>query len=142
MVVAKFGSVGTPREFLIKLVTSQSILIRKKSRMATCHFFESTRTIVYDVVLPQYKCNTEKMTASKTATLSFRIEPALKEALREAAERERRSIANMIEVLIRDHCGRSGITIHEYDIVCGDTAFELKSAEKNEPSTISNKKKL
>lgn len=53
------------------------------------------------------------MASGKTSTLTFRIEPALKEALRIAAEREHRSIANMIEVMIREHCGRNGITIQE-----------------------------
>ena len=53
------------------------------------------------------------MATSKTSTLTFRIEPALKEALRIAAERDHRSIANMIEVMIRDHCGRIGIAIQE-----------------------------
>ena len=53
------------------------------------------------------------MATAKTSTLTFRIEPALKEALRVAAERDHRSIANMIEVMIRDHCGRNGITIPE-----------------------------
>ena len=55
------------------------------------------------------------MATAKTATLSFRIEPGLKEALRTAASREHRSIANMVEVLIRDHCGRTGITIPEQE---------------------------
>ena len=54
------------------------------------------------------------MATGKTSTLTFRIEPALKEALRVAAERDHRSIANMIEVMIRDHCGRNGITIQEH----------------------------
>ncbi|MEX2165137.1 MAG: ribbon-helix-helix protein, CopG family [Sulfuricaulis sp.] len=53
------------------------------------------------------------MAIAKTTTLTFRIEPALKEALRTAAEREHRSIANMVEVLIRDYCGRNGVTIPE-----------------------------
>lgn len=53
------------------------------------------------------------MATGKTSTLTFRIEPALKEALRVAAEREHRSIANMVEVLIRDWCGRNGIAIPE-----------------------------
>ena len=52
-----------------------------------------------------------RMATGKTTTLTFRIEPAVKEALRTAADREHRSIANMVEVLIRDHCGRNGITI-------------------------------
>jgi hypothetical protein len=53
------------------------------------------------------------MAKAKTATLTFRIEPGLKEGLRTAADREHRSIANMIEVLIRDWCGRNGIAIPE-----------------------------
>lgn len=51
------------------------------------------------------------MAAAKTATLTFRIEPGLKEALRTVAEQEHRSIANMVEVMIRDYCGRNGVTI-------------------------------
>jgi len=53
------------------------------------------------------------MAITKTTTLTFRIEPALKEALRIAAEREHRSVANMVEVMIRDHCGRVGVPIAE-----------------------------
>jgi hypothetical protein len=53
------------------------------------------------------------MATGKTTTLTFRIEPELKEALREAAAREHRSIANMVEVLIRDYCGRNSIGIPE-----------------------------
>lgn len=51
------------------------------------------------------------MAISKTATLTFRIDPGLKEALRVAAQMEHRSIANMIEVLIRNHCDKRGIAI-------------------------------
>ncbi len=53
------------------------------------------------------------MATAKTTTLTFRIEPGLKEALRAAAAREHRSIVNMVEVLIRDYCGRRGIPIDE-----------------------------
>ena len=53
------------------------------------------------------------MATGKTSTLTFRIAPALREALRAAADREHRSIANMVEVLIREHCARNGITTHE-----------------------------
>lgn len=53
------------------------------------------------------------MATGKTSTLTFRIEPALKEALRAAAEHEHRSIANMVETLIRDHCKRNGIVIRD-----------------------------
>ena len=53
------------------------------------------------------------MATGKTTTLTFRIKPALKEGLRAAAEREHRSIANMVEVLIRDYCKRNDITIQD-----------------------------
>lgn len=56
------------------------------------------------------------MPAAKTTTLTFRVKPALKEALRSAAEREHRSIANMVEVLIRDYCSRKGIGISEGEV--------------------------
>ena len=52
------------------------------------------------------------MSPRKTTTLNLRVDPAIKEALREAAQRENRSIANMIEVLIRRHCELEGIAIH------------------------------
>jgi hypothetical protein len=62
----------------------------------------------------QYKrTRGETMAETKTATLSFRIEPGLKEALRTAAEREHRSIANMVEVMIREYCGRAGVPIED-----------------------------
>lgn len=51
------------------------------------------------------------MATAKTTTLTFRIEPGLKEALRTAAEQEHRSIANMVEVMIRGYCGQVGIPI-------------------------------
>lgn len=53
------------------------------------------------------------MSANKTSTLTVRLEPCLKEALRLAANKQHRSIANMVEVLIRDYCGRNGIAIPE-----------------------------
>lgn len=53
------------------------------------------------------------MTSTKTATLTFRIEPELKEAVRVAAVNEHRSIANMIAVMIRDYCGRVEVEIQE-----------------------------
>ncbi len=53
------------------------------------------------------------MATAKTTTLTFRIEPELKEALRTAAQHEHRSIANMVAVLIRDHCKKNSIDIVE-----------------------------
>lgn len=53
------------------------------------------------------------MPPKKTSTLNLRIDPLLKEAARVAAQREHRSIANLIEVLIRKHCEEVGIPIPE-----------------------------
>jgi len=53
------------------------------------------------------------MTTAKTSTLTFRIEPELKEALRTAAQNEHRSIANMVAVLIRNYCAINEIPILE-----------------------------
>ena len=44
------------------------------------------------------------MATGMTSTLTSRIAPALK---------EHRSTANMVEVLIREHCARNGIRIPE-----------------------------
>ena len=49
----------------------------------------------------------------KISTLNLRIEPGIKEAVREAAAREHRSVANMVEMLIRRHCTETGIAIPE-----------------------------
>jgi hypothetical protein len=53
------------------------------------------------------------MVATKTATLNLRIDPALKEALRSASIQEHRSLANMVEIMIRKHCEAKGIVILE-----------------------------
>jgi len=53
------------------------------------------------------------MAATKTATLNLRIDPVLKEAVRIAAMKDHRSIANLIEILIRQHCEEKGIPIPE-----------------------------
>ena len=60
------------------------------------------------------------MPPQKTATLNLRVNPMIKEALREAAQRENRSIANMIEVLIRRHCEAEGIPIPEQQALFKD----------------------
>ena len=53
------------------------------------------------------------MPPTKTATLNLRIDPGVKEAARVAALHEHRSVANLIELLIRRHCEATGIPIPE-----------------------------
>ena len=67
------------------------------------------------------------MATAKTATPTFRIEPGLKDAVRTAADLEHRSIANMIEVMIRDYCGRVGVPIQD------EQAPRLKDERKPNP---------
>ena len=53
------------------------------------------------------------MAITKSATLTIRLEPHLKEALKEIALSEHRSIANMVEVMIREHSEKKGIVIRK-----------------------------
>ena len=70
------------------------------------------------------------MANAKTIMLTFRIEPSLKEGLRGTADREHGSIANVIEVLIRDYCGRNGVTIHEQRALFAEAPKTAKSHKK------------
>ncbi len=64
------------------------------------------------------------MSPKKTSTLNLRIDPALKEAARIAAVRDHRSVANLIELLIRRHCESVGIPIPEQSELLGDAEHE------------------
>ena len=59
------------------------------------------------------------MARTKIATLNLRIAPALKDAVREAADLEHRSVANMVEMLIRRYCDEAGIVIPEQNELFG-----------------------
>ena len=65
------------------------------------------------------------MAGNKTATLTLRIEPSVKEALRAAAQEEHRSIANMVEVMILDYCQRQGLPVK------GTTKSESQQGERS-----------
>ena len=77
------------------------------------------------------------MANAKTATLSFRIEPGLKEALRTVAEQEHRSIANMVEVMIREHCAWVGVAVAE-QVPSASTRQAAKSSQKKSPRAKKN----
>lgn len=53
------------------------------------------------------------MAETKSTTLTVRVHPAVKEGLRAVAEQERRSLANMIEIMIRDYCARAEVPVEE-----------------------------
>ena len=50
-----------------------------------------------------------RFTSTKSETLNLRVSPAFKQVLKEAADREHRSMVNMLEVLVGDYCDRKGI---------------------------------
>jgi len=53
------------------------------------------------------------MSAKKTENLQFRVTPELKKALRRAAKRDSRSIASLMEKLIKDFLIKEGILLED-----------------------------
>lgn len=53
------------------------------------------------------------MRGKKSVTMNIRVDPAVREAAKQAADQEHRSVANFVEVLIRERCRKLGITIPE-----------------------------
>lgn len=51
------------------------------------------------------------MAILKSTNLNLRIAPEVREGLRQAAEREHRSVSNMVEYLIVQHCKQNNIVI-------------------------------
>lgn len=51
------------------------------------------------------------MAPRKSVTLNLRIDPVIRDAAKRAAEKEHRSVANLIEVLIRERCRALGIKV-------------------------------
>lgn len=49
------------------------------------------------------------LTAGTTGTRTFRVEPGPTKVLRTAAEREHRSVVNMVEMMTQDSCGPNWI---------------------------------
>lgn len=47
----------------------------------------------------------------KSATLNLRVTPEMKALLRLAADRERRTLSNFLEVLVLQYCAEHGVVI-------------------------------
>ena len=71
----------------------------------------------------------QSLSPKKSATLNLRIDPALKEAVRVAALKDSRSIANMLEVLIRKHCEEVGISIPDQQSLFNEEEDEREDAQ-------------
>lgn len=52
------------------------------------------------------------MAAAKSEVVSVRVEPPIKAALQAAADREMRSLANMVEVMVIAYCRSNGYPLH------------------------------
>ena len=64
------------------------------------------------------------MATGKSEVVSVRVEPHIKAALQSAAEREMRSLANMIEVMVVAYCRANGVPM---DGVSEETLATFKS---------------
>ncbi len=79
------------------------------------------------------------MASAKTATLTFRIEPEVKGAVRIASVNEHRSIASRTAVMIRDYCGRAGVEIAEPNNAPGKKTKRVQRPQ--EPAARPNRKR-
>jgi len=68
------------------------------------------------------------MTELKTQAVNFRMAPSVKELLRLAAQSERRTLSNMLEVLILDYCEHHGIKADDM----GQKQVSQETSEKPE----------
>lgn len=65
------------------------------------------------------------MAQLKTQVVSVRVEPQIKHALQAAADKERRSLANMIEVMVVTYCQGNGVVVE--DMGAQDSSSEKAS---------------
>ena len=68
-------------------------------------------SVVVWLCFPRYRIGMGRASSLKTAVLTLRIAPRIKVAAEEAAEKDHRSVTNLIEVLLIDHCRRIGISV-------------------------------
>ena len=70
------------------------------------------------------------MATTKSTTLTFRIDPGVKEVLRTAAQQEHRSIANRVEVPIREYCARNGTRVQKQRAPLPDEHHKPQSSQR------------
>lgn len=69
------------------------------------------------------------MATTKTTKLTFRVAPNVKEALPTVADRDQRSLVNMVAVMIREHCARVGIAIRDKQVSPEPDAVQSKPCQ-------------
>lgn len=67
------------------------------------------------------------MASGKSEAVSVRVEPHIKAALQAAADRELRSVANMVEVMVVAYCRANGVPVHG---VSKDTLATVRSLKQ------------
>lgn len=72
------------------------------------------------------------MGVGKTEALSVRVEPRIKQALQAAAEREMRSLANMLEVMVVDYCRARSIAVDTSKPSAGDAPPVKRGRRKSD----------
>lgn len=71
----------------------------------------------------------------KTEKLTIRIDPIVKEALRQVSAHDNRSVANMVEVMILKRCEQLGLALPkvsktEHPMIVSKTSSNLKQTTK------------
>ncbi len=79
------------------------------------------------------------MATAITSALTFPIEPGLREALRTSVDREHRTCANMVAVMIRDYCVRIGVAIRVTGVLAVAKEPTKGSNEKTKSPQAKNK---
>lgn len=67
------------------------------------------------------------MFTAKTEVVSVRVEPNIKAALQAAAKQERRSLANMVEVMVLKFCHDNGIAAPDIGAPAQKPAIKAKT---------------
>lgn len=71
------------------------------------------------------------MPPPKSGFLSLRIDPGLKEAIKEAAQQDNRTVANWVETVLRQRCQELGIPIPEQRALFNDGSDETPQTRGN-----------
>ncbi len=72
------------------------------------------------------------MARVKSDSLTIRINPVVKEALRRASKHDRRSIGNLIEVLVLGHCRKIGVEVSEAELAAGNVVKRKTTKSRKE----------
>jgi hypothetical protein len=97
------------------------------------------------MVLHEYRRSKPNMKSPRSAPIAFRFDPTTKAALHLIADRDGRSMANMMEWLIRKHCEKESLGWPPAGIETPTAAVKKSSAKakavKPEPRQAGSERK-